>query len=580
MVLKSIQRSFRLLPAQFRFGSAKLLVGIIINSLFDVIGLAAILPVLAVILKEGFIFENPYVFYVYDSLNFSSEKSFIVFLCGFILTFVIFKNLFGIWIQKKQGQFCWNVHGELSSIVLKKAYNRGYSYFVENNSNLILNRVSGIPLVFAQQMLLQIIQFLNEVVILALVLGSILAYDYRILLLLAAIILPFFTIFYQSNKSRVSAYHKKINDIIPQITKPVYELVFGYVDVAIGGVFKNLRETYLNKIREAKGLRIKLLVIQNIPNRLIEICVILAIISLLLYGLFVLKEVDQILTLLSIFGLAAYRTIPSINRVMIATLNIKGQEYSLDLLEELMKSEQKVLEQSEDLDFNTELVLDNLSFSYADADKQVLSDISMSIAKGESVGIVGKSGSGKTTLMNLLLGFLTPTSGQILVDGTPLSSDNRMSWQKKIGYVRQDVFLIDGNLLENVAFGITGEEIDRAKFKEVIELAQLGEFVQQLPEKEMTNIGERGVKISGGQRQRIGIARALYHGAELFLFDEATSSLDQQTEAEITEAMRTLHDNQLTMVIIAHRESTLKYCNRIIKISQGKISNSKVTTGS
>jgi ABC-type multidrug transport system fused ATPase/permease subunit len=173
--------------------------------------------------------------------------------------------------------------------------------------------------------------------------------------------------------------------------------------------------------------------------------------------------------------------------------------------------------------------------------------------------------------MNLLLGFWEPTEGEILIDDKPLNKHTLKSWRDRIGYVQQEVYIIDSTVAENVAFGLKGSEIDYDKLEQALKQASLWDFVQTLPKTIHTQIGERGTKLSGGQRQRVGIARALYSGADVLFFDEATSALDTKTEEEITESIRTLADGKLTLIIIAHRKTTLKYCTRIVKVANGKL---------
>jgi ABC-type bacteriocin/lantibiotic exporter with double-glycine peptidase domain len=568
ILVKSIQRSFILLPNSFRKRSIVLFIGVLINSFLDIIGLAAILPLLAAILKEGFITTAPVVSEIYQTLGFTDERWFIVMLCVLIVVFISLKNVFGLWMQKVQIQYSQDVYENLSSNVLLSAYNKGYTFFNNENSNKLLNKIVGVPQRFAQVLLLQIFQFLNEFVVLVLIIISLFAYDFKILVLLFSVVAPTFYLFYQLSKKRVAYYSSRLNDLGPLISKPVYEIVFGFVDVVIGGVFESFRSKYLKNVNESKSLRTKSAVIQQIPNRLVEVCVIIAVVTMLLYGVFVLESPTEIVALLSVFALAAYRSIPSINRLMISLVNIKGQEFHLDLLEDFLPF-QDLTTNNEEIPFNQSLELQNLSFKFSDSDSDsdLINQLNLIIKKGESIGIVGKSGSGKTTLMNILLGFLNQTSGSIQLDGIELTKNNMLSWQKKIGYVRQDVFLIDGTVAENIAFGIASDKVDTSKLNDVINKAQLREVINELSNGVQTNIGERGAKISGGQRQRVGIARALYHDAEILFFDEATSALDTNTEKEITEAVRSLHTENLTMIIIAHRESTLKYCDRIIKLS-------------
>jgi ABC-type multidrug transport system fused ATPase/permease subunit len=212
--------------------------------------------------------------------------------------------------------------------------------------------------------------------------------------------------------------------------------------------------------------------------------------------------------------------------------------------------------------------VNDLHFRFEDSQSDTLSNINFTINKGEKIGINGRSGAGKTTLFNLLLGLYTPTAGTITIDGKILSAENRRKWQNAIGYVSQSVFLTDSTLLSNIALGCKEEQIDMDRINMAIEAASLGEFVASLPNGINTRIGECGALLSGGQRQRIGIARALYKGAEVLFFDEATSSLDSQTEQNINEAIVALAkaNSSLTIVVIAHRDSSLSYCDRVITL--------------
>jgi len=199
----------------------------------------------------------------------------------------------------------------------------------------------------------------------------------------------------------------------------------------------------------------------------------------------------------------------------------------------------------------------------------VLQGASFNIKSGESLGIIGPSGAGKSTLVDILLGLLTPGSGQVIVDGNPVDLATA-SWQSEAGYVPQDIFLIDDTIRRNIAFGIGDNEISEAQILNSIEVAQMAEFIGSLPKGLDTITGERGVRLSGGQRQRIGIARALYHEPSLLVLDEATSALDLDTESELIEALEAVH-HKLTMIVVSHRISTLKYCDRVLRIEGGRL---------
>ena len=231
------------------------------------------------------------------------------------------------------------------------------------------------------------------------------------------------------------------------------------------------------------------------------------------------------------------------------------------------------INQQGNISLNKEIILSKISYHYPNMEQNVLTDACMRIPVGASVGIIGMSGAGKTTIVDILLGLLKPQAGTVLADGVDVSTFYG-EWLSYIGYIPQMIFMLDETIRRNVAFGIPDEKIDDEKVWEVLEEAQLAEFVRNLPQKLDTQIGERGVRLSGGQRQRIGIARALYTDPDLLVFDEATSSLDNETEAAMIESINHLHGKK-TLIIIAHRLHTIKGCDIVYRIMDGKVIREK-----
>jgi ABC-type multidrug transport system fused ATPase/permease subunit len=279
---------------------------------------------------------------------------------------------------------------------------------------------------------------------------------------------------------------------------------------------------------------------------------------------------------LAVFALAAFRLLPSANRILSSANALRFAESVVtNLYEEMMMLAPKELETAKPdiqppcITFQQDIELNNVSYQYPKSKNFSISNINLTISKGESVGVVGKSGSGKSTLSNLILGLLHPTKGIINVDGVGIDQ-NIKGWQSIIGYVQQDIFLLDASVKQNIAFGESSEEIDNDKLTNAIKEAQLLELIESLPDGLNTQLGERGLRISGGQKQRIGIARALYRNAPILIFDEATSALDNETESEIVSAIRSLKGTR-TMIVIAHRLSTIKHCDRIVELKNGQI---------
>ena len=279
---------------------------------------------------------------------------------------------------------------------------------------------------------------------------------------------------------------------------------------------------------------------------------------------------DNLVILLGIFAIAGVRLLPSLRTIMASWSSIRYNRYTIDTLREADIHEKQTTAPvtAERFNFERSIELRDLEFKFEDSDTPLFSNLSFTINKGERVGITGASGVGKTTLFNIILGLYRPTSGAIYIDGEMLSEENIRKWQNSICYVSQSVFIADSTLVENIALGCDSDSIDLERIRQVIELADLTEFVSSLPNGIDSRIGEQGSKISGGQRQRIGIARALYKNSDILFFDEATSSLDNKTEENINNAIQnlSLKNASLTIVIIAHRESSLEYCDRIITL--------------
>jgi ABC-type multidrug transport system fused ATPase/permease subunit len=312
------------------------------------------------------------------------------------------------------------------------------------------------------------------------------------------------------------------------------------------------------------------------PRMYLETIGVVTLSALLLFLTINSADSVQVIPTFGLFALAAFRLLPSANRIMIS---FNGLRYSSSVISNIEQqlNEAKLIpihttnehEVRNSLSFAKTIDIQNISHSYDGSETISLNDISISIKKGESIGIIGKSGAGKSTLVDVILGLLAPTSGTIAVDGNSIY-DNLSGWQQIVGYVQQDVFLLDDSILKNIAFGIHEDNIDCERLHQVVKEAQLDDFVYTLSEGLNTLLGERGLRLSGGQKQRIGIARALYHKSSVLVFDEATSALDTETETEIMSEIANLKGDQ-TIIVIAHRLSTLRHCDRIVELSKGSI---------
>ena len=275
---------------------------------------------------------------------------------------------------------------------------------------------------------------------------------------------------------------------------------------------------------------------------------------------------------LGALAMGAQRLLPAMQVAFGSYSAIVGNMYGLDRIVDVLTSKQAPACPSDTVAIGVDdsICFDNVVFQYGAEAPLVLRKMSFEIKRRERVGIIGATGSGKSTTMDLLLGLLQPTSGQILIDGEPLVGDKVFAWQKSLSHVPQVIYLADASIAENIAFGLSQDKIDMDQVRKAARLAQIAEHIESLEAGYDTFVGERGIRLSGGQRQRIGIARALYKNATVLVFDEATSALDDETEAELMKAIDGL-SKDLTVIMIAHRLSTVRRCNKILKLHKGKV---------
>lgn len=545
-----------------------------ISSLIELVGLAALLPLFYVMLKDNFIEHNEILNDIYIGLHFKTEFSFIIFLSSLLVLVMVVKNLLSALILRYHSKFTFALYQYFSTNLYKYFYNLGYLNFKQHNSNFIASYINNHPSFFAQFFVLPILTLANEFMVLLMIVFVMLIYSPSIFLLLIATVLPLFLLTYIVVRKKIAGVGVEKAKYTALLNKSIHQAVEGYIDIKSLHKEEYFFEEYRALVNSNTKLGIKSIFLTSLPTKVIEIGMVLGLICLLLFGLYFIGDKEKIGTLLGVFAIAAYRILPSVNRIMAAIISAREHQYTVEVITLIkQESSDEIFKSStSNLIFNKEIQIEKICFSY-NASEKTLDDLSFSVKKGETIGLIGRSGSGKTTLINLLLRFLQEQSGTVKVDGQLIDGSMVNAWRKMIGYVQQSVYIIDGSIAENIAFGIAPDKIDFDKIKIAIEAASLTELVEKLPDGMFTKVGERGAQLSGGQRQRLGIARALYSEALVLLFDEATSALDNETEAEITEAIRKLAEQNLTMVIIAHRYSTLKYCNRIIEMEGGKIIN-------
>ncbi|MBS1585399.1 MAG: ABC transporter ATP-binding protein [Bacteroidetes bacterium] len=541
-----------------------------LSSIADLAGLMSVIPVVSLVLSEK---SYQTITKAVPALSAYNKEQLLLITVGIFFALIVAKNLFGLYINRLQVRFVQNLYVSSSMNVLNKVYDRSLLDLLKNTSNELVNKLTGMQVSLCSNATISTIILINESMVFTLTAIIVCLWNWQLFVLLIGVLLPTMGYFYYRVKGMIKTAGTEKNNNGIQLYASAQEMIFGYTDIKIAGTENMFKKRFKELARKFSIHQGRMDFMLFIPTRILEIATFLGIILILLYGVYVIKDTEKIIGTISLFAVIAYRCIPSVNRFVIAVNNLNSNEFIFQ--DDDFLNEERTPNTGRDhaeLVFNDKIVFDKVSYQYPGATKRVIENCELEIKKGDKIGVIGKSGAGKSTLINNILGFLQPTSGRITIDGTELSRNNVTDWWKITGYVRQEVFIMNTTLLENIAIGEVKDGIDINKVRRAVQLASLDSLVNELPDGLNTILNERGNNLSGGQKQRIAIARAIYKGAEVLIFDEATSALDSKTEEEITNAIQQLGHEQLTIVIIAHRYTSLRYCDKIYELDNGHIS--------
>lgn len=532
-----------LLPSERRMGM-RVIMAVFFSALLNFAGLAALIPVLLFLIEE------------------KEEKGEALLFCLLAVGFILFKNVLVMGLSRFQNYFLLSLYKRLSFSLFSSYYHRGLLFISRLGSTRLGYEVNYVCYAFSMSLLSPLLNMTADVLLILLVTAVLLVYAPMTVLMLYLAFFPFMLMYIFGIKRRIRYYGKKELLARREQTRIVTEAYKGYAELEVNHAFPSLQHSFLKGLDTISFCRLKLETVYHLPLCLSELSVVIGLTLLALSG------TGNVKALVEIFAVGAFRLLPALRESLSAWTQIQNSVFCLRIIKAGMEDLFSTFEEkpTAGLSFEKEIAISNLSYTYPEG-KRVLKEFDCTIRKGEYIGVRGSSGIGKSTLFNLLLGFLKPDGGEIRIDGVLLSAENRKLWHRRIGYVPQGVFILDGTLAENVALGCC--DISKEKVKRILRQVRLDEWVDELPLGIDTLLGESGARLSGGQKQRVGIARALYKEADILLLDEATSALDTATECEINEMICGLRNDYrgLTVLSIAHRESSLALCNRIITLN-------------
>lgn len=572
--MKSILKKFNILLSE---KSKKRIIKLVIITLFgaflEVIGVSLMVPMFGAIMNPEIIHTNAFAIKVCEIMGLESHKTFVIACIIVLIIIFIFKDLYLVFQYCVQARFVYDSRFETQKMVLHAFLCKPYEYYLNASSGEILRIANG-DVVETYKLLMTVVTFITETFVSLALVATIFVIDPVMTTALSALIIIIVVAFakivrpWLENKGNSYRYNVEIaNNWILQAIQGIKELKIGRREEFFENNFK---EAGIKQISAEKWS----MVLGNTPRLFIELGCVCSTLTVIAFMIYFGKPLEALVPALGAFAVAAVKLMPSALHILNMTNTLFFQGPSIDNLlntiEDLAENTTLYSDSKHSLSLNDKIEFKNITYKYPNSEKYILNNATFRVKSGTSVGIVGASGAGKTTAIDVLLGLLKPESGEILTDGKNVM-DDYADWLSHIGYIPQTIFMLDDTIAANVSFG---PEPNEKEVKRALKEAQLLDFVEELPEGIYTKIGERGIRLSGGQRQRIGIARALYNNPEILVFDEATSSLDNETESAIIESINALHGFK-TIIIIAHRLQTIEKCDEVYRVKDGKISKER-----
>ncbi len=543
-----------------------------IGMILEAFGIGIILPVLNIVVSPESLKQYVWLNDFFNSISLINNQQIIIFALILLIGVYFFKSLYLVLLSYYQNRYISFISSQISNRLFKNYLNQDFIFHNERNSSELI-KIFQVEINMVTSLLLSGVILITEIAIVIAIISTLFFVEPSGTIFIIIFFLVFGSIFYYFSRNKSSAWGIIRQQEDSKISKLIMEGLNGINEVFLLGKehFFHSRLVRYNKTKAI--INSNQITLGQIPRYYLEFISIVSLVGFILIMIINEKDLNDIISIGGVFIAATFRVLPSINRIIGSLQQIKYFKSSVDIVNRDLnlaglpivdkKDQTKIL-------FQHKLQLDQVSFSYPKSESSIFENLNFELNHGEVVGIIGPSGVGKSTFTNLIVGFLNSFEGDFKVDGKLIDKSNAKNWRKQLGYVSQSIYLIDDTIRANVAFGEEPDEIDDLRIEKAIKKAQLYNFIQGLPEKLDSIVGERGAQLSGGQQQRIGIARALYNEPKLLILDEATSALDEETEKEVMKAVEGLK-GEMTILIITHRLSTLSCCDKIYKVDQKKL---------
>lgn len=564
-----VTRALKLIPRSERMKGIALVVLLAFTAILDIFSLASFLPLLVLIINPGKLSSNEFLSRLHDSSGIHDPQNFAIALTVFAVILIIIKTQIIIWVTYRKAKFGYAISEFLVASEYSKFLASSYTRFAGLDYAREMNRITNLPLVFSNNIIIPAGTILAESVVIAILLSVIVIVDPQLFLFLTVLIAPVFVL-YRMQKQKIRHSSDEIKTTYPQLLKYTLQGIESFVEI------KSFRKEdyFRNRINKMFGIIGNVFAKDHSRNttisRITEAISAIYLGLIIIYILLFYPSKEEAILILGIYAGVSFRAIPSINRIFSAFMQIRTHEYAIDDLESSTAYQSEASERVVPLRFDDKIQFESVSFAY-DGGENVLNDLDLSIHKGEKIIISGNSGRGKTTILLLLMRFLKEQQGKLVLDGRVVEPSADQQFRALMGYVPQNPYILDATIAENIAFGIPRSEINLEKIRKITEDLDLSGWVESLPQKHETIIGEKGTMISGGQRQRIAIGRVLYHDAEVLLLDEITNQLDPRSEKEVLKVLFELAVQKKTVVLITHKEELWNAFDSVYILKEHKL---------
>ena len=547
---------------------------LVFGMILEILGISLIVPLIELLTDsntalESIFFKNLKIFFTIDN-----EFVTIYFLTIIFLIFLL-KTIILVFVNYRQNLFVQKLIARISNDLFSVYLNQPYSFFIKRNTASLIKIIQKDVSYFSTYCS-SVIYTITEIALLFSIVISVMILNPIGTLFSVGLFVLISSIFQNLTRKKIKFWGDLRMNLEDQNNNITLESLKAFKEIKILNKTNNFVNLHKINSTSISNLNAKFSTINLVPRYFLEISSIFILLLFIIFSLYIFNNSLSVISILGVFVAATFKSIPSINKIIASLQNFKFYGSAIDNLIyefENLKDEKSLHDEKtarDDFFFKNEIIFKKVSFHYSIDSKPIFENLNFSIKKGETIGIIGKSGSGKSTFIDLMVGLHMPNSGELILDSKFKIRNHLDSWRDNIGYVPQNIFLMDTTIEKNIALGIPSNKIDSNKINEVLKMSELVDFVSTLPEGINSKVGEGGVKLSGGQRQRIGIARSLYNNPKILIFDEATSALDTVTEKKIMKSIYKLK-NSLTMVIVSHRLNTLKSCDKIYEVKNRKL---------